>query len=214
MDYSANLKKTLLISVLWHFTVFSLFSLSLGKRIPALNYPDVSFLGNILTGPESLLRERPLAFKSPGAVYRTNPGMMLPAKKQGNNTQVLSDLSQKPLAENVLNKDKYIFREEPRFPKYLARNNGAAITFHPLLPEHFNLYFKDRQTVHIELQFNLVDSRNESGSVAIKRKISSGNLEVDLLAMRYIGHYLFIHQPRFTPNNWQTIKIDLSNKND
>jgi len=46
----------------------------------------------------------------------------------------------------------------------------------------------------------------------IKRKISSGNLEVDLLTMRYIGHYLFIQQKRFTPNNWQTVKIDLSEK--
>jgi hypothetical protein len=55
-----------------------------------------------------------------------------------------------------------------------------------------------------------VDSSGGRNSLEIKRKISSGNLEVDLLSMRYLSPYLFIQQNRFTPNNWQTVKIDLS----
>ena len=84
---------------------------------------------------------------------------------------------------------------------------------HPLLPHDFALYFKDRQIAHVELEFNFVSSRQPAVAV-IKRKISSGNLEVDLLSMRYIGHYLFIQQTKFAPNSWRTVKIDLSAKDD
>lgn len=85
--------------------------------------------------------------------------------------------------------------------------------FYPRLPHYFNLYFRHRQAAHIELMFNISASATAS-SIIIKRKISSGNLEVDLLSIRYIGNYLFIEQSRFPHNTWQTVKIDLSTKND
>ncbi|MGE5197021.1 MAG: hypothetical protein ACM3IL_00745, partial [Deltaproteobacteria bacterium] len=75
------------------------------------------------------------------------------------------------------------------------------------------LYFKDRQAAHIELMFNVLPD-GKSNSMDIKRKISSGNLEVDLLTMRYLSHYLFIQQAGFPANKWQTVKIELSPKND
>jgi hypothetical protein len=89
------------------------------------------------------------------------------------------------------------------------RARPAAIVFHPVLPYSFSLYFKDRQVAHVELIYRLQPEGGQ-GSIAVKRKISSGNLEVDLLSMRYIRRYLFIQQA--AKNDWQTVKIDLSAK--
>jgi predicted transcriptional regulator len=83
--------------------------------------------------------------------------------------------------------------------------------FYPQLPYYFQIYFKDRQRARIELMFNVVDQDNKN-IVMVKRKISSGNLEADLLSMRYIGHYLSIQQAGLPKNNWQSIKIELSAK--
>jgi hypothetical protein len=95
----------------------------------------------------------------------------------------------------------------PLFVK--PQQKESVLVFHPLLPYQLQLYFKDRQTVHIELMFNIISGR-ENKAIVVKRKISSGNLEADLLSLRYISHYLFIQRARFQPNNWQTVKIDLS----
>ena len=85
--------------------------------------------------------------------------------------------------------------------------------FYPRLPPYFSLYFKDRQVAHMELMFKITSSLKNS-SISIKRKISSGNLEADLLCMRYINHYLFVQQGIFTSGDWQAVKIELSAKND
>jgi hypothetical protein len=103
-------------------------------------------------------------------------------------------------------------REPVKSPLVLAdppKRKDSVLMLHPLLPYQFNLYFRDRQTVHIELEFEITqaDMRN---FVSLRRKISSGNLEADLLSMRYIGHYLFIQQARFMPAKWQTVKIEFS----
>ncbi len=84
---------------------------------------------------------------------------------------------------------------------------------YPRLPYDFSLYFRDRQAAHIELAFNIKTAGNRE-EVAIKRKISSGNLEADLLSMRYISHYLFIQKTRFAPGVWQSVKIDLAARDD
>jgi hypothetical protein len=59
-----------------------------------------------------------------------------------------------------------------------------------------------------------VISGDKRNSILVKRRISSGNLEADLLSMRYISRYLFMQQRGFVPNKWQTVKIDLSTVND
>lgn len=89
------------------------------------------------------------------------------------------------------------------------RRRDPVLLLHPMLPYQFDLYFKDRQTVHIELEFFITQS-SDRNFVSLRRKISSGNLEADLLSMRYIGHYLFIQQARFMPNSWQSVKIEFS----
>ena len=83
------------------------------------------------------------------------------------------------------------------------------ILFHPLLPYSFPLYFKDRQVAHVELLFKILQDKLRS-YILVKRKISSGNLEVDLLSVRYISHYLFLRQAAFAPGAWQVVKVDLS----
>lgn len=110
------------------------------------------------------------------------------------------DAPYRPAREPV--KSPPVISEIPHYPE-------PAFTLHPLLPYRFDLYFKDRQQVHIELEFSVTrsDSRN---FVSLRRKISSGNLEADLLSMRYIGHYLFIQQARFSAGVWQPVKIEFS----
>jgi len=88
---------------------------------------------------------------------------------------------------------------------YFPVMREPVFTLHPLLPYQFDLYFKDRQQVHIELEFCVTRSNNRN-FISLRRKISSGNLEADLLSMRYIGHYLFIQQEGFASNVWQTVK--------
>ena len=67
--------------------------------------------------------------------------------------------------------------------------------------------------MHIELVFNLI-SQGNSKTIVMNRKISSGNLEADLLTKRYLGHYLFVQQGAYPADSWQTVKIDLSAKED
>jgi hypothetical protein len=99
--------------------------------------------------------------------------------------------------------EKAVFLREER--------KESSIMLYPALPQHFLLYFKDRQIVHIELLF-WIDSIDRTGYVDIKRKISSANPEADLLAMRYISRYLLIQKMQFLPQSWQTVKIELSPK--
>jgi hypothetical protein len=95
----------------------------------------------------------------------------------------------------------------------VPKRKAPEIIFHPVLPYDFQLYFNDRQVAHVELKFK-VDAKDNSNYIRIKRNISSGNLEVDLLTLRYIERYLFIERMRFKPESWQTVRIDLSEKND
>ncbi|MGE5308057.1 MAG: hypothetical protein ACM3OC_03150 [Deltaproteobacteria bacterium] len=104
-------------------------------------------------------------------------------------------------------------RPQPQFaaaPAVFAVKKDSVITIHPLLPYGLQLYFRDRQSAHLELMFMIYTNRPEKKFIIIKRKVSSGNLDADLLCSRYLGHYLFIQQERFATNTWQTVRIDLS----
>jgi hypothetical protein len=106
-------------------------------------------------------------------------------------------------------------RPMPYFPAFAAAGERPAqgapsvLTFHPLLPYELQLYFKDWEAVHIELMFNIVSEKGKD-YIVVKRRISSGNLDADLLCSRYISHYLFIQRSGFAENKWQSVKIDLS----
>ncbi len=153
-----------------------------------------------LEAPQAILIRQPLAGAGPGIVPYVPQGISV--------EPVPLDCPFRPPLEAPYStareplKSPPVISGIPRYPE-------PAFTLHPLLPYRFDLYFKDRQQVHIELEFSVTrsDSRN---FVSLRRKISSGNLEADLLSMRYIGHYLFIQQARFSLGVWQPVKIEFS----
>lgn len=110
----------------------------------------------------------------------------------------------KPHIDNLI--DNKITHFKP-FSISTNRRSGASIMFYPQMPYHFLLYFKDRQIAHVEIAFYISPKGRVIG---IKRKISSGNPEVDLLIMRNLAHFLNLCKSNFALGSWKTVKIDLS----
>jgi len=206
---STIFKKTLAISILGHCVCFAIFSFSFGNRIPKADYPIVSFQGAILSKLD-LMSKPFLKFSSLKDVFKGHiDTSILEKANKGYLWQESRYL--KPAVRLTLKGEKINFIPKEKLDSLIPTRKESVIMFYPQLPYHFLLYFKDRQIVHIEVEFNIASGQG-SNSIVIKRKISSGNLEVDLLAMRYIGHYLFIQRKQFPLNCWQTVKIDLSAK--
>ncbi len=204
-----GLKKTILVSLFGHLTLFSLIGFSFGIKLPRMNVTDVySFKGmapDIKPLPAgyfygSGIREF-LAAKI-GVLTLKETAKELPAIPAG---------YLKPGIELAFNEEKSTPQGSLTRGLPILKRRESVIMFHPQIPYHVTLYFKDRQVIHIELMFNVVPAGNNT-SIRIKRKISSGNLEADLLSMRYISRYLFMQQLGFAPYIWQTVKIDLSTK--
>lgn len=204
-------RSAVFISILGHLTLFSLFSFSFGYKMPVNNFAGVYSLGGIL-GKYDLI---PCLPKQAVALKRDFTAGFQTANPDNavSGPYLSSQYYLKPQAHLRLSEVKSAFRQDLPAASSFRNRKEQVLTFHPRLPVNFLLFFKDRQAVHIELMFNIMSSE-EMNSVVIKRKISSGNLEADLLSMRYIGHYLFLQQARFTPDNWQIVKIDLSPRND
>lgn len=205
-------KKTVILSLLGHLTVLSIFNLSFGNRIPKIDYTCVSFWGQLLNKHE-LLQPQP---KTPGLygkqLLMRKPDTSILDKVSGDPILPASFYLRPPLVLTLSPEKQVLIKSTSAFLP--LKEKEPEIIFHPLLPYSFTLYFKDRQIAHVELLFNIISDKVLQNSTVIKRKISSGNLEADLLIMRYIEHYLFIQQTRFAPNSWQTVKIDLSAKSD
>lgn len=202
-----SFRKILFISILGHFTVFSLFNLSFGNRIPKAELSSIDFWGQCLRSSQLI----PYTLKPQPNRIAAKPDTSVLNKK--NEDSLSLPYQVKPPITLSFNTGKEAYIEKPATLVLSPRKREPTIVLHPLLPYSFPLYFKDRQVAHVELEFNIVSSEDKS-SINLKRKISSGNLEVDLLALRYISHYLFVQQANFTTNKWQTVKIDLSAKND
>jgi len=114
-----------------------------------------------------------------------------------------SDLN-KPLLVNLIDNKIAYFKSVPLFKIEKA---ASSIMFSPPMPYHFLLYFKDRQTAYMEVAFYISP---EGKIVGVKRKISSGNPEVDLLIMRNFTHFLNLCKSNFALGSWRTVKINLS----
>lgn len=203
-------KKSIIISTLCHLTVFSLFSFSSGDRLPKINYSGVYFFGGIL-GNNGLIDTQNLNIADIKKFFLNKANTVFLDKNRQHLT--VSSYYQKPQVSLAFNEYKQAapLNTSPSFTKLPKKE--SVVIFYPQLPYHFLLYFKDRQAVHIELMFNII-SNVKTNSIIIKRKISSGNLEADLLTARYLSHYLFIQQMGLPTNNWQSVKIELSPKND
>ena len=208
---SRILPKSVLVSFLAHTVLVSSLSFSLFPGSVLTRQPRLSFLGGMMP---------PALVQSPQFEHSVSALSVLPEKKAGPLPRTLqAGLFTLP---QVYVKPQGFASGEPvkalTIPSQplivsLPKRKDPAIMFHPLLPYQLQLYFKDRQAVHIELEFSIIPG-NQTNSILVKRKISSGNLEADLLSARYMQHYLFIQQARFSPHRWQTVKIDLSTKND
>jgi hypothetical protein len=208
-------KKTIIFSLLGHITVLSIFNLSFGSRIPKIDYTCVSFWGQFLNKSEFLQPQPKILNPLPKSLVRAStrkPDTSLLDKAARDSTLPSSFYLKPPLVLTFNSKKGVFIKSTSTFLP--LRKKEPEIIFYPLLPYSFTLYFKDRQIAHVELSFNIISNKALRKSAVIKRKISSGNLEVDLLIMRYIKHYLFIQQARFTPDTWQSVKIDLSAKSD
>ena len=207
---TSALKKTIFISIFWHAAIFNIFGLTFGHRIVKVDFSPVSFLGSILNRAD--LEKN--VFEAQSIKSMPNNSLKLfPIEKKNKNYFQLYNQHLKPFVALPSNQTKVAFATKTPPFSFEQRRNEPAIMLYPQLPYSFLLYFKDRQLVHIELMFNIMLNAQQN-TILIKRKKSSGNLEADLLSMRYISHYLFIQQARFTPNSWQTVKIDLSARNE
>ncbi len=207
--FHAGFKKAIAISLLWHVSVFSIFNVTFGKKLLARRGGVVSFLGEII--PRSGLAGGPVRalLSEQNNVLMKRAFFSVKKLPQADSPSFACYL--KPAASPVFLENKVSFTRTSSLAAPPKKGKESVLMFYPPLPSQVALYFKDRQTVHIELLFNPLSS-GSAFSLIIKRKISSGNLDVDLLAMRYIGHYLFMQQNRLTPNTWHTVKIDLSTK--
>lgn len=189
--------------MLGHLSVFFVFSFSFAPQINQKGDSVLYFLPQGLFVP---------ALTKPGSegirhffVSRTAEACL---KNAGKPAPQVESVYLKPQVEAPF------MSEKPRHEEEVLANlapplRSTAIIFHPQIPYSLAPYFKDRETVHIELMFNIVQLRTGS-SVQVKRKVSSGNLEADLLSMRYISRYLSMQRQAIPTNAWQTVKIDLS----
>ncbi len=219
MIFFGDLKKTIGLSLLGHVTIFSIFSFSFGYKTPKVNYVEVSFWGGILRASELKPYSSPAVINMQN--FRNRRIKEIFVKKSdiqsidaaiGGHPWVYGYYL-KPAAFLKTASEKPFSIQEKTSLLLSHKKEVSAIMFYPSLPHHFLLYFKDRQLAHIELMFNII-SGQKINPIVIKRKISSGNLEADLLSMRYISHYLFIQQAAFPSNIWQQVKIELSPKDD
>ena len=204
-------KKAILVSLLGHITIFSILSLSFGHKIPQANFVSIYFWGQFLPHSQMLQTKPKESTSSTKVLFMNRPNTQILDKIVQDESPFISRPALKPQVaiENNLKKQIFVDRFTSLPPS--LRKKESTIVFHPLLPYGFTLYFKDRQVAHVELMFKII-STAVGNSLMIKRKISSGNLEVDLLTMRYMSRYLFMQQARFNPDNWQTVKVDLSAK--
>ncbi|MFA5357103.1 MAG: hypothetical protein WC301_06890 [Candidatus Omnitrophota bacterium] len=203
-------RQAVVISLLGHLTLFGMFGFSFGRRIPAADFSRVYFWGAVFRAPDLISGRPPDAGYHKGA-FTGKTGIFALSKARQEDPFAYGSHS-KPQFSFAFSEHKMEFTAEPE-PVPPAARKRAAITFYPALPYRFALYFKDRQAAHIELEYQ-VKSADKRNFVLVRRKVSSGNLEADLLSMRYISRYLFMRQSGFTPDKWQVVKIDLSTFDD
>ncbi|MBM3249845.1 MAG: hypothetical protein FJZ09_03235 [Candidatus Omnitrophica bacterium] len=204
-------RQAIILSLLGHAAFFGAFTFSFGRPIAPAAYHEISFWGQVLynsqVSPSGQKDIRPS-----GRSLFLRPGTSMLEEKVSAK-EPLSRGYLKPQSIFSLSTEKLIPPQAKQERPFRPKRKEPTIVFHPLLPYSFPLYFKDRQVAHVELEFKVISTPSRSFTV-VKRKISSGSLEADLLTTRYIGRYLFMQRQRFSPNTWQTVKIDLSAESD
>ncbi len=201
-----SVRSAILVSVCSHCLLGALLVLSFGPRLKTLALPTASFWGAYLRTEDlggTLKRIGSVRPRRQASASHLPPASALPP---GN----LAGVFQKPFSP-----------VPPSFPRVACAPQAyvlpppvrreAVLMLYPPLPQHFRLYFKDRQRVHIEFLVRMY-AEAKTPSLVVKRKISSGNIEADLLSMRYLNRYLFEQRGRFSFADWEPVKIDLELK--
>ncbi|MFH1339033.1 MAG: hypothetical protein ABIH40_04250 [Candidatus Omnitrophota bacterium] len=203
-----NFKIAVFISLTWHAVCFSSVELTFGKKAVENNFEltKIFFLGQILQRTDYYTQS------AEGAEYsaadrlksRNLEGMLKPGP--GGPRSSISDSAaiRKPSVLALANSKAAYFKPAPAAD---LNREESSIMFYPPMPYHFLLYFRDRQVAHMEVAFYV----SPEGKIAgLKRKISTGNPEVDLLIMRNLSHFLNLNKSDFSISSWQTVKIDLT----
>ncbi|MDD5255032.1 MAG: hypothetical protein PHR11_03150 [Candidatus Omnitrophica bacterium] len=205
------MKKTLFFSFAGHLACFGFLGLSFGHSLPRISLSDAFYWGTFrrpglsVTGyPHT--RDNPL-----GTVFLEARGKGM-LRYAGARDFAVPEGRAKPQSLPGPGSAKAQISPQASVPLPAARKE-QSVMFYPRLPYQVSLYFKDRQVVHIELMFNVVPE-SKAGDIFVKRKVSSGNLEADLLSMRYISRYLSVQRMGFAPGSWQSVAIELSTAKD
>jgi len=197
-------------SLIGHIAFFSIVNFSFGSKIPTPRYAGVSFVGALLRTADVCAPQVCRVPQGPSPAAASGMWLVPGSRRVAFGSR---DYCVKPQNLTIIQEEK-IAPEVARVSAIsLPKRKESVVMLYPQLPYHFLLYFVDRQVAHLELEF-LISSYEETNSVTIKRKISSGNLEVDLLSIRYLNHYLSMQLGRFPLNQWQTVKIDFRPKNE
>ena len=198
---SIAFRRIIFLSVFLHLAAFSLISLSFKYRIEDPGYANLYFLGKIFTSRDIATIGGINQHKQDNVPVSLPAVPLLPSKSY-----------YRPLLAGsiALTKESNI-KAGVDVPAEFPERKSPGMVFYPVLPYDFALYFNDRQVAHVELKYRAQDAINPD-YISLKRSISSGNLEADLLTMRYIQRHLFIERLRSNPAAWQTVKIDLSSR--
>jgi len=198
-------KEAVFLSLVGHAAVFGTVSLSFGPELRPLNFTDVSFRGSFLAQREL----SPESYAARTAVGRL-PMLGLGYLRRKAALPV-SGLEHYLKPEAFLAQGNKLFWQPAVQPLLPVNTTGdkSVVMLYPALSFNPSLYFKDRRQVHLELVYRGKRSGSDNYSVFLKRRISSGNLEADLLSMRSLSRYLLIRQSE-TDSGWHTVKIELS----
>lgn len=209
---ASPLRVTLLLSASIHIACFGIFEPTFGSSLSKPNLTQIAFLGPILEVFDfSPTVNYPQSMDKNISKYTPVLKSQSLIKKQESEFLSLKVLPLKPLVTTGFKKDKSTFIPKIDLASLKQRKREPTVIFYPPLPYSFLLYFQDRQTAHIEFMFYI---SKDDKVTSIKRKISSGNLDADILALRYIAHYLNLYEENFPADSWQTVEIDLSREND
>jgi len=204
---NTGLFMAVIISLVCHTIIFGNVGLIFGDKIARNTFKltKIFFLGPILQESDynTETDSRPGDY-----VSKLNTRIMIgPVKARpeqlddfGRSAEVIN----KPVVFASANSKTAYFKPAGAFE---SRKPGSSIMFYPNMPYHFMLYFKDRQTAHMEVTFYVSDQGRITG---LKRRVSSGNPEVDLLIMRNLTYFLNLCKSNLSSNSWETVKIDLS----
>jgi hypothetical protein len=216
---NAGLRIAVIASLFCHILMFNNIELTFGKNASGKNskFSEIFFLGSILRDvnyyPQSPAEIKDAADRLNTRIFSemltplekdipTKVG--LPVEKEPLMGIRAKPSSNKPLLANLVDKKSTYFRT---IAPLKIKKTDSSIMFYPPMPYHFLLYFKNRQTAHMEVAFYISPKGKVLG---LKRKISSGNPEVDLLVMRNLIHFLNLCKSNLALGSWQTVRIDLS----